>query len=76
MTYQFPPRLMQTKAAAYYLGVSESKLRGLNLPHRRDGGNVLYDRADLDAWADGLPYDGIRDVRGSTCDGVFGRAAS
>lgn len=47
---------MQAKAAAHYLGVSQTKFRGLNLPCKGDGGNVLYDRADLDAWADGLPY--------------------
>ncbi|GGF44025.1 hypothetical protein SAMN05216376_105223 [Mameliella alba] len=58
MTYHFLPRLMQAKAAAHYLGVSLSKLRQLDLPCKRDGGNVLYDRRDLDAWADGLPYDG------------------
>ncbi len=56
MSYQFPPRLMQAKAAAHYLGVSASKFRGLDLPCRVDGGNVLYDRSDLDAWADRLPY--------------------
>ncbi len=58
MTYQFPPRLMQAKAAAHYLGLSPSKLRTLDLPCKRDGGNVLYDRTDLDAYADQLPYDG------------------
>lgn len=56
MSYQFPPRLMQAKAAAHYLGVSASKLRELDLPCRVDGGNKLYDRADLDAYADALPY--------------------
>lgn len=58
MSYQFPPRLMKTKAAAHYLGISESKLRGLNLRPRRDGGNVLYDIRDLDDYADALPYEG------------------
>lgn len=58
MGYEFPPRLMQLKAAAHYLGMSESKLRALPLPCKRDGGNVLYDRLDLDAYADGIPYDG------------------
>lgn len=61
MGYQFPPRLMQLKAAAHYLGMSESKLRGLPLPCKRDGGNILYDRLDLDAYADGLPYNGVRE---------------
>lgn len=74
MTYHFPPRLMQAKAAAHYLGVSPSKLRSLELPCKRDGGNVLYDRADLDEWADRLPYDGLSDG-GDECeeaDAAFG----
>lgn len=47
-----PPRLMQAKAAASYLGMSETKLRGLNLPCKIDGGNRVFDRIDLDAYAD------------------------
>ena len=70
MTFQFPPRLMQAKAAAHYLGVSPSKLRTLDLPCKVDGGNKLYDKADLDAYADSLPYDG-KEVRENTCDAVF-----
>lgn len=69
MSYQFPPRLMQAKAAAHYLGISPSKLRSLGLPARQDGGNVLYDRADLDAWADQLPY-AVRED--NPCDDIFG----
>lgn len=76
MTYHFPPRLMQAKAAAHYLGISESKLRGLKLPSKPVGGNVLYDRADLDAWADALPYDRIGETGKSTCEGAFGRKVS
>lgn len=56
MSYQFPPRLMQAKAAAHYLGLSTSKFRGLDLPCKQDGRNLLYDKQDLDAYADGLPY--------------------
>lgn len=52
---------MQIKAAAHYLGVSETKLRGLDLPCKRNGGNVLYDRDDLDRYADSLPYDGKKE---------------
>lgn len=70
MTYQFPPRLMQAKAAAHYIGVSPSKLRTLSLPCKRDGGNVLYDVRDLDAYADALPYDGKKE-RGEW-EGLFG----
>lgn len=56
MSFHFPPRLMQAKAAAHYLGISPSKFRGLDLPCKIDGGNALYDIADLDAYADNLPY--------------------
>lgn len=58
---------MQAKAAAHYLGVSPSKLRALDLPCKVSGGNKLYDRADLDAYADSLPYDGIQGGE-SSCD--------
>ena len=78
MTYHFPPRLMQAKAAAHYLGVSPSKLRALELPCKRDGGNVLYDRDDLDAWADTLPYED-RNNGGEGCeeaDAAFGKPRS
>ena len=74
MTYHFPPRLMQAKAAAHYLGMSPSKFRTLSLVPKTDGGNVLYDRADLDAYADSLPYDGKAGE--NTCDGAFGGAVS
>lgn len=47
---------MQAKAAAHYLGVSLSKFHRLDLPAKADGGNVLYDRQDLDAYADSLSY--------------------
>lgn len=56
MTYQFPPRLMQAKAAAHYLGVSASKLRTLGIPVRVSGANRLYDIHDLNAYADQLSY--------------------
>lgn len=69
MTYTFPPRLLQAKAAAHYLGMSVSKLHTLDLPCKRDGGNVLYDRADLDAYADSLPYEGLGGP--NSCDEVF-----
>jgi hypothetical protein len=70
MTLHFPPRLLKVKAAAHYLGMSPSKLRGLDLPCKRDGGNVLYDRDDLDAYADALPYVGGSAGK-NTCDEVF-----
>lgn len=53
-----PARLMKIHDAATYLGMSVTKLKSKGLPVRRDGGNVLYDRLDLDDYADNLPYDG------------------
>ena len=71
MTYQFPPRLMQARAAAHYLGMSPSKLRTLDLPCKRDGKNKLYDRNDLDEYADKMPYGD--EVEGeNSCDAAFG----
>ena len=71
MTHYFPPRLMQANAAAHYLGISPSKLRTLSIRARQSGGNVVYDKADLDNYADSLPYQGEKeDV--NTCDEVFG----
>lgn len=55
-TITFTPRLMQGPAAAQYLGMSVTKLAGLGIPAKQDGGNVLYDVRDLDAYADDLPY--------------------
>lgn len=56
MSFFFPPRLMQAKAAAHYLGVSASKLRALGIPTKMCGANRLYDIHDLDAYADSLSY--------------------
>ncbi len=66
----FSPRMMQEPTAAYYLGVSPSKLRGLPIRRKVDGGNRLYDKYDLDRYADGLPYEG--DGGRNTCDEAFG----
>lgn len=57
MTITFAPRLMKAAAAAEYLGVSATKFRSMGIPYKRDGGNVLWDLRDLDAYADALPYD-------------------
>lgn len=51
------PRLMPAPVAARYLGVSETTLRGLPIPRRELGAKRLYDRCDLDAYADSLPRD-------------------
>ena len=61
--YGYPPRLMQAREAARYLGLSESKFRSLGLDRKLSGGNRLYDIRDLDAHADRLDYEG-----NSSCD--------
>ena len=66
----FAPRLMPAPIAARYIGVSETTLRGLGLPRRVLGGKRLYDQADLDAYADALPYEG-QEAK-NTCDEAFG----
>ena len=48
---------MPARQAAHYLGVSESKLRELNLPSKKLGAKRVYDKDDLDTYADDLPYD-------------------
>ncbi len=82
MTFQFPPRLMQAKAAAHYLGVSASKLRTLGIPTKVCGANRLYDIRDLDEFADRLSYVG-EDAStieadkvwgGAHCDDLFGKS--
>lgn len=52
--YLFPPRLMQAKMASYYIGVPISKFHQMDFPNEDEGGNLLYDRRHLDAWADDL----------------------
>lgn len=52
----YAPRLMRTPEAARYLGISATTLRRLDLPTRRlSDGIVVYDRHDLDRYADALP---------------------
>lgn len=48
------PRLMRIELAAPYLGVSPSTFRSLDIPPRSIGKCVLWDRADLDRYADRL----------------------
>lgn len=71
----FVPRQMQAAAAAHYIGVSPSKLRTLNIRRKKDGGNYLYDRADLDAYCDSLPYEGEISEAAKKCDEIFGRGS-
>jgi hypothetical protein len=69
------PRLMRPAVAAAYLGISESLLRTLPLVPRRMGERVVvYDRNDLDAYADALPYGGTagEDQRCDEADEAFG----
>ena len=68
----FAPILLPAPAAAHYLGVSETKLRDLPIRRKVLDGKRLYDRRDLDEFANGLGYEG-RDEP-NTCAGKFGRA--
>lgn len=68
----FPPRLMPAPQAAHYIGVSVSMLRTLPIPRRQLGAKRVYDKADLDAYADTLPYDGQEDQRCDEIDALFG----
>ncbi|APE43390.1 DNA-binding protein [Sulfitobacter alexandrii] len=74
----FIPRLMPAPQAAHYLGVSESKLRCLKLPRKVLDGKRLYDRIELDAYADNLATEGGipgSDMGGgNSCDDIFGMA--
>lgn len=65
MTSQFPPlqvraslpdwpRLMAVDLAAAYLGIGESTLRSRGPKPKKIGSRTLYDKQDLDRWADGL----------------------
>ena len=68
----FPPRLMPSPQAAHYLGVSESTLRTLEIIRRKLGRKRVYDKADLDAYADSLPYE--EETGDSECNQAFGIA--
>lgn len=48
------PRLMSEPVAASYLSLSPSTLRAAGPEPKRHGRRVLYDRRDLDRWADSL----------------------
>lgn len=59
MTARDPiPRLLTAAAAARYLGMSETTLRTKAIPRRIIGARPVYDRLDLDRYADDLPYEG------------------
>ena len=52
------PALLSEANAAAYLGISATTLRKLGLPRRLLRSRKLYDRRDLDAFVDELPYEG------------------
>lgn len=68
----FTPRLLQEQWAAQYLGISPSTLRELPIARKERGRNRLYDRLDLDAYADSLPYEGDSIGETAKCDEIFG----
>lgn len=51
----YPPGLFSEVAAAQYLSMSVTTLRGANLPAKRFGRRKLYLRETLDAWRTELP---------------------
>jgi hypothetical protein len=48
------PRLMSEELAARYLGLGATTLESLPIAAKRIGRRKLYDRRDLDRWADAL----------------------
>lgn len=71
-TRDFPPRLIGASVAARYLGLSEATLRKLGIPRREWGSRRLYDKSDLDAFADSLPYERGKAEDTSCADAAFG----
>ncbi|WP_299734709.1 DNA-binding protein [uncultured Roseobacter sp.] len=68
VTKDFAPRLQPAPQAAHYIGVSPSKLATLGIPRKVLDGKRLYDRHDLDAYVDELPYEGAKEGEESKCD--------
>lgn len=64
----YTPRLLPIAQAAQYLGVSASKLRTMPIRRKMLDGKRLYDRIDLDAYADALP---IEQGEANSCDVAF-----
>ena len=56
---EFVPRLLTADQAAYYLGISKTKLLSLELPRKVLGAKRLYERHDLDDFAEQLDYDRV-----------------
>lgn len=57
-TPELTPRLMTAPIAARYLGISETSLRGLDLPRKKLGNKRLFDRLELDAYINSLETEG------------------
>lgn len=60
------PRLMPVELAAQYLGIGPTTLREKGPQPKRLGKRVLYDRLDLDRWADALggqPLDEVDEAK-------------
>lgn len=55
------PRLMAEPQAAAYLSISTTTLRQHGPTAKRQGRRVLYDRRDLDRWADSLSEQPLTD---------------
>lgn len=69
LSFDFTPRLLPAPQAAHYLGMSQSKLRTLDIPRRMNDGKRVYHINDLIAFADSLPMEGTREE--GTCDDIF-----
>lgn len=69
----FSPRLLAEPDAARYLGMSATTLRALGLPRKEMRSKRLYDRFDLDDYANTLPYEGQDDAEETKrADKAFG----
>jgi hypothetical protein len=70
----YAPRLLSANEAAAYLGLSATTLRELPIPRKVLGRRKLWDRMDLDAYANELPYDGTdaSEDEEKACDRAFG----
>lgn len=74
------PRLMRVEQAARYLSIGATMLREHGPKPKRLGGCVLWDRHDLDRWADALgdqPLDAAarQDEGSAMLDRIMGRLA-
>lgn len=60
------PRLMSVDQASAYLSLGSTTLREMGPAPKRHGKRVLYDRRDLDRWADSLgeqPLTAVEEVQ-------------